>query len=235
MDNEYINLTKKQIEDFLEGTFNTGIITVLDQNTLSKNHYLNNVKFFVHSKNNYPQLTQVIQKNIGPKLYCRIEKETFSRALIYYYLSNQVLINSSKENKSDHFKKSKFFLLINKTWMNKFKKLFNYHQFKTWIDNYIDNTYSNHINNFGFNSVLNNQSLINDLVNKLSENISNYDSINQKFIINELNNINPFLIDCNYNDNSTKEKNYYLRIYQNFEIIIFGENNTSFINILFPL
>ena len=112
LDNEYINLTKKQIEDFLEGTFNTGIITVLDQNTLSKNHYLNNVKFFVHSKNNYPQLTQVIQKNIGPKLYCRIEKETFSRALIYYYLSNQVLINSSKENKSDNFKKSKFFLLI---------------------------------------------------------------------------------------------------------------------------
>ena len=235
LDNEYINLTKKQIEEFLEGTFNTGIITVLDQNTLSKNHYLNNVKLFVHSKNNYPQLTQVIHKNIEPKLYCRIEKETFSRALIYYYLSNQVLINSSKENKSDHFKKSKFFLLINKTWMNKFKELFNYHQFKTWIDNYIDNTYSNHINNFGFNSVLNNQSLINDLVNKLSENISNYDSINQKFIINELNNINPFLIDCNYNDNSTKEKNYYLRIYQNFEIIIFGENNTSFINILFPL
>ena len=51
-------------------------------------------------------------------------------------------------------------------------------------------------------------------------------------MLNELSSFNLFLIDFNYYNKALKEEKDYMKIYDNFEIILFEKHN--FINELFP-
>ena len=97
-------------------------------------------------------------------------------------------------------------------------------------------TYSNHINSFGYNGTLNNMSIIPGIIKIITQQtnyLKDIENVGEKSLIDDISHINPFLIEFDYDDEALKEKKYYLKAYENFEIILKEQNN--FVEHFFPL
>ena len=231
--NEYKSFTKENLEQYINETFDKNKIESITQDSISQSFYKKDVKFFIYLHNNYPSLTEIkddIQKTN------KIEKENIVRVFIYYYLNNQRFIENNKNEIIKEEEKKSFCYLINKTWMDKFKEFFNYQELKELLIDKINKKYSNYLNDIGHNSILKNDKAILDLFMYIKQNdvfMNNLGKLNEKHLIDNLCFLNPFLIEFDYDEMIKKEKNLYLKIYKNFEIIPYNEYN--FIRSLFPL
>jgi len=236
--NNFENFYKEKLNDFLKGKpdtkSETNIMKNIEQQSLSKNLYENNVKFFIYLQDQYPQLDNKNEVN-NPKT-SKNEREKIVRAFMYYYLNIQKLISNNKEMKIKNTNKESDCFLINKSWMNEFKSFFQFQGFKNLLKKIIDSYYSSFINSYGYNGLLDND----DIISKIYKNISNnnelsnkINDLDEKVLINNLNIINPFLIEFDYDDEAKKENLFYLKKFQNFEVIPIEKYN--FIKALFPL
>ena len=230
----FIESTNKTYGEYINGLCNLNTITKIEQNFPS---YNNNVKFFIHSPNIYPSLGTYVQsqKKVVKKVVKKFQKENILKALLYYYLNNQKLISNNIYDREINENENCCCILINRSWMDKFKNSYNYINFTGIIKNILsDKIFADHIKTYGYNAILNSDNNINNIIDNISLNNfeKNLDNSDEKKIIDELRNMNLFLVDFNYYDNEIKKRNY-IKIYENFELITIEKNN--FINILFPL
>ena len=228
--NQFIDSTKNKFDEYINGLLDTKIITKIEQNFLT---YNNKVKFFIHSPNNYPSLGTYVQNK--KKVIKKFNKENILKAFLYYYLNNQKMISNNINDREIKENENCCCFLINKSWMDKFKNFYNYINFNGIIKSILsDEKIESCVKNYGYNGVLNNDNNIKKITDAISFNnyANNLDNLDEKNIIDELRNINLFLIDFNYYEEEIKKRNY-IKIYENFELITIEKNN--FIDILFPL
>ena len=189
------------------------------------NQYDDKIKFYVYLLDKYPRLTEVNSQAPKEQIKNKIKRETVVRSLICYYLNNEILKeNIIMENRC---------FLINKNWIKKFKEFYEYKSLVVLLKNILAN--GGYISNN--KQILNNNNLLNQLSNEIltkSAFFNNNETFNsrEKSSINELSSINLFLIDFNYFNKALEEEKDYMKIYNNFEIIIIEKNN--FIKELFP-
>ena len=230
---DFIESSEKKLKEYNEGSFNTNIITRIEKSSFESQNYDGDTKFFVHSQDKYPGFDTIVQNvNVKEK---KIKIESIKKALVYYYLNNQKLISNKNKDRDIGSKGKCYCFLINKSWINKLKTFFYYNNLVPILDSILSNgKFKTHINEYGYNGILINDDLMKDLFNDsiLNNFVNSLDSLVETKLIDDLRNINPFLIDFNYHEAEIKEKNY-VKIYENFEIIIIEKNN--FIDILFPL
>ncbi len=230
--NNFENFYQEKLNDFLKG--DTNIIKNIEQQSLSERPYENNVKFFIYLHDKYPQLDNKNEDN-NPKT-SKIEREKIVRAFMYYYLNIQKLISNNKEKNIKNINKESECFLINKSWMNAFKSLIPSEKLKILLNKIIYSCYSSFIDSNGYNGLLENDKIISNIYQKISENNEFSNEINyldEKALIDNLNIINPFLIEYDYDDKAKKENLFYLKKFENFEIIPMEKYN--FIKALFPL
>ena len=227
---EFIQLSKKQVHEKINGYLNTNIVAKIEQNFYTNN---NNVKFFIHSPNEYPVFYSD-DENKKKLIIKKFKEENIAKAFLYYYLNNQKLISNNAKDKEINNNEKYHCFLINKTWMNKFKKFYKYNLFCD-IMNYLlsseDNAKTLELK--GFNGFLKNNDSIKLILNFISSKnfLINLKNLDEKKIIDDLRNINLFLINFSYYKAEIKKRNF-IKIYENFEIITIEKNN--FIDILFP-
>ena len=223
---EFIDSPEIKCQEYIKGNFDPKIVTKIEPNF---NTYNDKVKFFIHSQNNYPDLGTYVQ-NQNNAIKKKLEKKNILKAFLLYYLNNQKMISNNINDREIKNNEKCYCFLINKSWMNKFKSLYNYDIFL----NSINKILSNFIESYGFNGLLINDKNIEIIIDKIKSDkfFNNLDNLNEKKIIDDLRNKNLFLIEFNYDTAETKKRNY-IKIYKNFEIITIEENN--FIDILFPL
>ena len=236
--NGFENFYQEKLIDFLKGNPDTkidkNIIKNIEQQSLYERPYENNVKLFIFLQDKYPSLDNKNQDD-NPKS-SKIEREKIVRAFIYYYLNIQKLISNNKEKKIKNINKESECFLINKSWMDVFKSFFPIEKYKNLLNEMIDSYYSSLINSYGINGLLENDTKISEIYKHISENnefLNEIKYLDEKVLINNLNFINPFLIEYDYDDEAKKENLFYLKKFENFEIIPMEKYN--FLKALFPL
>ena len=226
LNDEYNNFIDRKLEQYLKGSFdNNNDITNITHDSFLDNQYDYKIKFYVYLLDKYPRLTEVNSQAPKEQIKNKIKRETVVRSLICYYLNNEILKeNIIMENRC---------FLINKNWIKKFKEFYEYKSLVVLLKNILAN--GGYISDN--KQILNNNNLLNQLSNEIltkSAFFNNNETFNsrEKSNINELSSINLFLIDFNYFNKALEEEKDYMKIYNNFEIIIIEKNN--FIKELFP-
>ena len=210
---DFIESSEKKLKEYNEGSFNTNIITRIEKSSFESQNYDGDTKFFVHSQDKYPGFDTIVQ-NVNVKEN-KLKKESIKKALVYYYLNNQKLISNKNKDRDIGSKGKCYCFLINKSWINKLKNFFYYNNIESILDNILSNgKFKRHINEYGYNGILINDDLMKDLFNDsiLNNFVNSLDSLVETKLIDDLRNINPFLIDFNYHEAEIKEKNY-MKIY----------------------
>ena len=236
---EYEDLSDKNnniIKEYKEGSFDT-TTQLINADKLSEKVYDNDVKFLSKISNNYP--TFISSNGNSFLTEGRIKKDSLIKFLIYYYLNNEVLCgNNINDNKNEKPDNNSFCFLINKNWISELKSFCEYQNIKNQIQFILHNNddFKPHLNAYGYNGILKNKNMIDNLVKLIIENnnhlIQLLQNKNEKDLINDLSDINPFLIDYDYHDIPSSDSNKYLKIYKNFEIIDFPID--KLIRIIFP-
>ena len=184
--NDFIYNSEIKLKEYICGTFNPSIVTMVEQNSLEYNAYYNNAKFFVHSENRYPNFQTLTQnKKMGER---KLKKGNIIESLVYYYLNKQKLISNNIKDRDINIEEKCFCFLINKSWINKFKTFFNYINFVSLIKNILSNEkFSKFIQLYGYSGLLNDPNLIKDLFKDIA--LNNFlDIFDEKKIIDELRN-----------------------------------------------
>ena len=127
------------------------IYAKIEQSKLTEHSYYNHVKFFINSPNKYPGFSDYAQSNNNKINRKKIQKEKIIKAFIYYYLNNQKLISNNK-NDIDIDSRTKYCFLINKSWMDKFKKFYYYNDFSEIMEKILsDDKLEKYIKSNGYN------------------------------------------------------------------------------------
>jgi formylmethanofuran dehydrogenase subunit D len=155
-------------------------------------------------------------------------------------LNNKKLISNNIKDREDQ---EKFCFLINKSWINKVKNSYKYNLLIPELRTlFLNEKFSKYIQSYGYNVLFYNSQLMKELLddNSLKTLSNKLDDLDEKKIIDELRNLNLFLIDFKYHEEESKSFNY-IKLYEDFEIITFEKNkqknneNNNLIDILFPL
>ena len=221
--NDFIDI---KVTQYINGSFgiNNQDIRVINHNFFQENPYDDKIKLYNNLLDKYPDLTtKIFSRPVKELINNKIKREKVIRALISYYLNNEIIkTNINIES---------FCFLINKTWIKKFKKFFDYNNFSKVLKNILENNaYKSDIK-----QILKDEDILEKLLKEILS-IPAFSDKNfiakEKSMLTELSSFNLFLIDFNYYNKALKEEKDYMKIYDNFEIILFEKHN--FINELFP-
>ena len=234
---EFKNIDES-ITNYCDGKFNPKRVDIIEQNSLPSNTYKTNIKFLFHKNIQYPNFGTYA--NIKKKIQKKIKSKNIIEALVYYYLNNKKLISNNIKDREDQ---EKFCFLINKSWINKVKNSYKYNLLIPELRTlFLNEKFSKYIQSYGYNVLFYNSQLMKELLddNSLKTLSNKLDDLDEKKIIDELRNLNLFLIDFKYHEEESKSFNY-IKLYEDFEIITFEKNkqknneNNNLIDILFPL